>query len=418
MNESQQRKVNVRALFVFTLGVSFLFYKYLVEVSPSVMTGKLMHFFHIDAVALGNIAASYYYIYFIMQLPMGILLDRFGPRRVMTISIFLCALGTLVFAYSQTFLMACGGRFLTGLGASVAAIGTLKLITLWFNRKHFAFMTGLMMSIGMLGAVFGEAPLSVAIDKFNWSQTLIFLACIGFVLMISFWLVVKDRAPLRKLIDNIKRPPLWQSLKIVLSKPQTWWLSLYSGLAFAPITAFGGLWGVPFLEKAYKLSDTQAAFSASLIFIGFAIGAPIFGYLSEKHGKRKPLMSLGTVLAFMFLLIIVFGTVHSVLLLQILLIGFGIGLAGFLLCFTMVREINPLILAGTVMGFMNAFGAAMSAVTDPLIGYILDYKHVGSSINNFSIHDYQIAISTLLVYLLLSILLLFTLKETHCQQLT
>jgi len=408
-------KTSARALVIFSLAVSFLFYKYLIEVSPSIMTHRLMAFFKINAVHLGNIAASYYYIYFIMQLPMGILLDRLGPRKVMTTCIILCALGTLIFAYSQTFIIACGGRFLTGLGASVAAIGTLKLITLWFNRKYFALMTGLMMTIGMLGAVFGEAPLSLAVDHFNWHNTLLFLSLIGFLLTIIFGLVVSDKAPFATQPSKVHTPSLWQGLKCVLSKPQTWWLSLYSGFAFAPITAFGGLWGVPFLEKNYVLSHTQAAFSASLIFIGFAIGAPLFGFLSERHSKRKPLMTLGTIIAFIILSIIIFGHIHSLVLMQFLLLSFGTSLAGFLLCFSMVREVNPLILAGTVLGFMNAFDAAMSAITDPLIGYILDYGKK-APIETFSTYDFTAGITTLLVYLGIAVVLLIKLKETHCQQ--
>lgn len=405
-----------QAILIYGLATSFLFYKYLVEVSPSVMTHKLMVFFKVGAVGLGNIAASYYYIYFIMQLPMGILLDRFGPRRVITICIFLCALGTLIFALSGTFLTACIGRFFTGFGASVAAIGTLKLITLWFDRKYFALMTGLMMTIGMLGAVGGEAPLSLAIDHFTWQQTLFFLSAFGFVLTVCFWFVVQGEPPYADQELESHKPPLWKSLKIVLSKPQTWWLSLYSGFAFAPITAFGGLWGVPFLEKTYAISHTEAAFSSSLIFIGFAIGAPLFGYLSEKQGKRKPLMIMGTLMAFFILLLITVDIINSLIITQLLLIGFGMSLAAFLLCFSMVREVNPIIFAGTVLGFMNAFDAAISAITDPLIGYVLEFRHMGGIVSDFSTHEYLAAISILIAYLIIALLLLFTIKETHCQQ--
>src|SRR3989344_5835398 len=159
---------------VWVLAAFYLFYKYLIEVSPGVMSADLMRDFKINGAEMGNLAAAYYYAYLLMQLPMGVFTDRFGPRKVTSICIILCALGALILSHAHVFLMANVGRFVTGIGASVAAIGCLKLTTLWFPPKRFAMMAGLMMTVGMLGAVFGGAPLSVVMNHLGWRDSLFY----------------------------------------------------------------------------------------------------------------------------------------------------------------------------------------------------------------------------------------------------
>ena len=166
---------------VWGLAAGFYFYKSLLEVSPSVMHGVWMKEFNITATQLGNLAAIYFWAYLIMQIPMGIFTDRFGPRRVTTIAIFLCALGTAILMASHTLFTASVGRFVTGLGASVAAIGCFKLTTLWFPPRRFPTLAGLMMTIGMIGAIGGEAPLSISMDWIGWRNSLLYIAVIGFL---------------------------------------------------------------------------------------------------------------------------------------------------------------------------------------------------------------------------------------------
>ena len=156
-------KYLIHAWVIWLLSAFFMFYKYALEVSPSVMTNILMSAYHIDGAQLGSLAASYFYAYLIMQIPAGLLLDRYGPRKITTLAIILCALGIFLFARSETLLIASIGRFITGIGAAFAAVNCLKLIANWFPSRQFAFMSGLMMSVGMLGAVGGQAPLSAFI---------------------------------------------------------------------------------------------------------------------------------------------------------------------------------------------------------------------------------------------------------------
>lgn len=400
-----------------------MFYKYAIEVSPSVMTNELMSTFNIHATQLGNLAACYFYAYLIMQLPAGILVDRYGPRLVTTLAIFLCSLGALVFAYSETIVMAEIGRFLTGIGAAFAAINTLKLIANWFPTNRFALMAGLMMTLAMLGAVGGQAPLSAFIHHLGtWRHAMGIIALIGGFLGLIFWVVVRDRSkalhPFYDVAVSPKKMTIREGLKKILSNSQSWYLSFYSGLAFAPVMIFGGLWGVPFIMEAFDLSKDLAARSVSLIFIGFALGCPFSGWLSDWIGNRRNVMFVGTILALFSITAVLYMPGLSFLMINSLMFFFGFFISFFLICFTMIREINPPILAATAIGFMNAFDAFFGAFSDPLTGKFLDLGWQGKMAEGarvFPVHAYKMALLTIPVYLLLSLIFLFLIKETHCK---
>ena len=412
-----QVRTSVHGWIVWILSALFMFYKYALEVSPSIMTKTLMSTYHINAAELGNLTACYFYAYLIAQIPAGLLLDRYGPRKITTMAIVLCALGTLIFAKADTFLIAALGRFITGIGAAFAAVNCLKLISNWFPSKQFAFMAGLMMSVGMLGAVGGQSPLSAFINAVFWRQAIEIIGFVGLILAFIFFVVVRDTSPHRRQEKNIidSKTSLWKSLKRILQNPQSWWLSLYSGFAFAPVMVFGGLWGVAFTEEAYGLSKNMSAQSISLIFIGFAVGAPIFGWFSDWLKTRKTVMYWGTTIALFSISIIVYLPSHSHYLLTLLLFLFGFSISSFLLCFTMIREITLAGMAATAIGFMNSFDALFGAFSDPLAGMILDLGWDGKFVAGariFSVETYKMAFLMLPLYLIISLITLRFTKET------
>ncbi len=415
----------VRAWSIWLLSAAFMFYKYVIEVSPSVMTSTLMKAFNIGGVELGNFAACYFYAYMFLQIPAGLLLDKFGPRKTTTLAIILCAAGTWMFAGAESLLSANIGRFLTGIGAAFAVVNCLKLTSNWFPAKQFAFMAGLMMTMAMLGAVGGQSPLAGFIEKSGWRYAMQALAIAGLVLAVIFWLVVRDKSPDHRKDWHIAstRISLLASLKEALKNPQSWWLSLYSGFAFAPVMVFGGMWGVSFIETAFHLSDDLAvqrdlaAQMVSLIFIGFAVGAPTFGWLSDRLGRRRIVMTWGTLLSLAAISAVIYAPGPSERMLAFLMFVFGFAISSFLLCFTMIREINSPILAATAIGFMNAFDALVGAISDPLAGKFLDTAWGGQLVDGirvFSIEAYQSAFLIIPLYLILSLLMLIKIRETHC----
>lgn len=410
----------IRAWMIWLLSAIFMFYKYAIEVSPSVMTSTLMRTFQIGGVELGNLAACYFYAYLLLQIPAGLLLDRFGPRKTTTIAIAFCSIGGLIFAWSGSLFVAGIGRFVTGIGAAFAAVNCLKLIANWFPFRQFAFMAGLMMTMAMLGAVGGQAPLAAFIQKFEWRQAIEIISIAGLILAALFWIVVRDRAPDHSREKNLtsEKISIFDSLRKIFKNPQSWWLSIYSGFAFAPVMVFGGLWGVSFIGQSFQLDHNIAAQMVSLIFIGFAIGAPVFGWFSDWLGRRRIVMIWGTIVALLSITTVVYAPGISVFMLAFLLLLFGFSISSFLLCFTMICEINLPILAATAVGFMNAFDALLGAFSDPLTGKILDMGWDGTIVEGarvFSVIAYKTAFFTLPVYLILSIFVLFKIKETYCK---
>lgn len=419
-SNSKWKKGITRAWVIWLLSALFMFYKFALEVSPSVMTGTLMKAFNISGVDLGNLAACYFYAYLILQIPAGLLLDKFGPRRVTSLAIAICALGSIIFAKAETFYGAGLGRFLTGIGAAFAAVNCLKLTANWFPIKQFAFMAGLMMTVAMLGAVGGQAPLSAIIKAVDWRLAMTVIGIIGLILAAIFWIVVRDKAPDHKIDHALasEKIGLFAGLKKILAKEQAWWLSIYSGFAFAPVMVFGGLWGVSFIAESFETTHNIAAQAVSLIFIGFAIGAPILGWLSDWLERRVIVMFWGTLIALISISVVIYMPSTSYLLLNFLLFLFGFAISGFLLCFTMIREINLPILAATAVGFMNAFDALFGAISDPLTGKFLDLTWDGKMVDGariFSVEAYKTAFLTLPIYLIISLVCLKYIKETYCK---
>lgn len=410
----------LHAWTIWLLSALFMFYKYALEVSPSVMNATLMKAYHISGADLGNLTACYFYAYLLLQIPAGLLLDKFGPRKIATAAIFLCAIGTLLFAKSETLLLASIGRFITGVGAAFAVVNCFKLIANWFPLKRFAFMSGLMMTVAMLGAVGGQAPLSAFIQARDWRYALELIGTVGIVLSFVFWIIVRDRAPDHKVERHIvpQKISLLATLKTIFKCSQSWWLSVYSGFAFAPVMIFGGLWGVAFISEAFKISHNMAAQSVSMIFIGFAVGAPVFGLFSDWLKRRRVVMFWGTLLALVTLSAVIYLPSLSTFTLTLLMFLFGFSISSFLLCFTMIREIHLPIFAATAIGFMNAFDAFFGAFSDPLTGKFLDMGWDGKLLDGarvFSVENYKIAFITLPVYLIISLVTLARIRETHCK---
>lgn len=400
---------------VWLLGASFFFYKYLVQVSPSVMTSDLMRAFKVNGVGLGNLSACYFYAYLIMQIPVGILLDKFSPRFLTALAILICGLSTLVFSETNSLAMACISRAFIGFGAAFAAVSCFKAASLWFPPKRFALISGMCMTAAMLGAVGGQAPLSVLVEDYGWRNSLKIVAAIGVILSLLYIVIIRDK---KQAATSKSTNKVSGNFFRILRNKQAWLLSIYSGLAFAPVSVFGGLWGVPFLQQAYDLSASEAAVAVSWIFIGFAVGAPILGWLSDHMGKRKPIMMLGTILATLSLMFVIYGFAAHSASISLLLFIFGLGASGFFISFAMIKEVFPILLTATVLGFMNTFDSICEAISEPFVGIFLDLGWDGrihEGVHQFSVHGYRTALTLLPIYLIIALVVLIFIKETHCK---
>lgn len=394
---------------------AFLFYKYVLQVSPSIMTQQLMQEFQVNGAGLGNLAATFFYAYFITQLFVGVLLDKYSVRLLSSLAILISGLGACLFADTQSLLHAGIYRAMMGFGAAFATVCYLKTTAVWFKPNQFAFISGLLATAAMLGAVFGEAPLSFIVQAYGWRACLMGCGLMGIVLAVLFFIVVRDQSfrgmPTQKQKYGITIKAVCQ----VLKNKQNWLLTFYSGLSFTPIAVFGGLWGNPYLQEAYSISQTHAASLVSLSFIGLAVGGPVLGLVSDRLSKRMQIMFAGNLIALVSLALVIYYPELSLWKVGALLFLFGFGIGAFMLAFALGKESNPLFLAATVIALINSGDGIFGSFTEPLVGKFLDLGWDGKIVNGvhyFSEGNYQKALVLLPIYLLLATLLLIFIKDS------
>lgn len=405
---------------VWGLGCLFYFYECLLQVSPGVMSNELMRDFSVTSQTLGVLSGVYFYSYAAMQLPGGVLMDYFGPHRLLTLATVVCAVSTIAFGMTDSFFMACIARLMIGFGSAFAAVGTMKLAANWFPAQRFALITGLMITIGMLGAIGGEAPLALLIDSFGWRQSMIIMGTIGLALAVLIFVIArdtpKDFEPVQH--QNPEEELLLPSFIALMKNKQLWLVASYGGLMYMATPVFCGLWGVPFLMTKMMLTKAAAANYISLVFIGWAIASPLWGIYSNRIGLRKPPMYIGCIGALICSVLFIFAPISSSLLMQVLLLAFGLFSAGFLPAFTVAKELCNKKYVATGLSFMNMMNMIGIALAQPLIGYILDKLWTGElngTVRVYPLAAYYTGLAILPLGMLLALIILPRIKETYCQ---
>ncbi len=399
-------------LLVISLCAFFLFYKYVLQIYPSIITDQLMQEFNLTGAGLGNLAATFYYTFMIAQLVVGVLLDKYSARWLTAGAIFSCALGVFLFSQADTILSACLSRGLMGIGVAFATVAYMKLAAMWFPPRQYALIGGLLATAAMAGAVFGQAPLAWIINQSSWRFSLAATGVIGFILAFLFALLVRDNPASTHKIPAM--PISSNDILEVFKNKQNWLLTFYSGLAFSPVVIFGGLWGNPFVVQAYQVSRTEAASLVSLVFIGLGIGSPVLGFISDRLGKRRSVLIVSTFIAFIAIMLVLYAYPMPIWVLSILLFGFGFFLGAFMLVFAIGKELNKPALTATVIAMINMSDAVLDAITEPGIGKLLDLHWDGKIVHGvhyFSLSSYHVALSILPIYLLVATVILFWVKE-------
>ena len=412
---------SLKSWIVWGLGCLFYFYEFLLQVSPNVMSTELMHDFSITSHALGVLVGIYFYSYAVMQIPGGVLMDHFGPRRLLTLATGICALSTMAFGMTHNLGMACCARLMIGFGSAFAAVGAMKLASSWFTAERFAFLTGLMVTIGTLGAVFGQTPLAVLIEHCGWRSSMMILGCVGLIIAALIYIIATD-APNENTENNsttlASQESLWVSVAEVIQNKQLWLIACYGGLMYMATPVLCGLWGVPFFMFKMHLTKTGAANYSIIILLGWALASPLWGIFSNRIGRRKPSLYIAAIGSLCTSLLFLYAPITNTTLMQILLLAFGILSAGFLPAFALAKELCNTRYVATGLSFMNMINMIGAALAEPAIGYILDLCWHGEYKNNvrfYPISAYHIALSFLPVGMLISLMLLPYVRETYCK---
>ena len=409
-------------------GAAFYLMGFFQRVAPAVMTTELMQGFNLDATALGNLSAFYFYSYVSMQIPTGILADRWGPRRLLTAGAFVAAVGALLFAMAPTVFWAYLGRFLIGGAVAVAFVGNLKLASEWFPARYCAMVSGAALFFGIVGAVFAGTPLRILVVAFGWRATILVSAVITFVICAGVWVIVRDHPGEKGYAGYTDaatgtspdaRPGIFSGIFEVLRYPNTWLLFVIPGGLVGCVLTFGGLWGVPYLSTHHNLPPTQAAALNSVLLVAWAIGGPVFGGLSDRIGRRKPLYFLGCTLAVVGWSVILFIPALPIFMLTIILVITGFASGCMIISFAFAKESVPAHLAGTVNGVINMGVISGPTLLQPAVGWMLDRNWTGEMFQGIRVYDlaaYRAGFLLMLVWAVVSLALLFFTRETRCRQ--
>jgi sugar phosphate permease len=401
------------------LGAVFYCYEFFLRITPGVITPELMSAYHLTGSEVGNLSAFYYHAYVPMQIIVGLFMDRFGPRRLLTIACVLCAGGTYLFAGNIGLGWAQAGRFLVGFGSAFAFVGALKLATIWLPPNRFALISGIITCLGMIGAMMGDILLRQTINVLGWHTTLYVSAAIGVVLAVVLWLVIRDSSPDHPdhHLHVMDFKALFASLMLALRNPQIWLAAFIGLLLYRSLSAFAELWGINYLEQAHGFSKDSAAYANSMIFLGWAIGSPLWGLLSDFMGKRILPVTLGSIGAFIFVMILLYMPGLSVTSIYMVLFGLGLLSSAQILVFAISHEASQMKIAGTAIALTNMVVMIGGNVFQPVIGKLLDSGWTGVLVNGarvYPVHAYQVALSVLPIGILLAFIVSLFIRETNC----
>jgi MFS family permease len=422
-------KVSKLGWFICALGAVFYAYEYLLRIAPSAMEDALRLHFNLTATGFGFLSAVYYYAYVPMQLPVGILMDRYGPKRLLTFACALCVVGTWLFTDTTSPQVSAIGRFLVGMGSAFAFVGVLKLATMWLPENKLAMVAGMTSALGTIGAMLGDNFIVAWVNHYGWQPSMNATAIFGIILALVLYYGISDHP--QHVFTGPESESLQKKIKdlrLIITNKQIWINGFFGCMVYLPTTVFAELWGIPYLRHAHHLTEAQAAFANSLLFFGFMIGAPTMGTISDKLRRRKLPMVVGATGAAILMCILLYLPNLSFSQLNCFIFMLGLFYSAQTIVFAVGRELSPAKAAGTAIALTNMIVMIGAMVLQPLIGRLLDlslrYHHAGDipqGINLHQVHwlysaaDYRLAMSIIPVGIVLAIIATFFIRETHAK---
>lgn len=366
----------------FVLVVSAYALSFFHRMAPATIAADLQSAFATSAAVLGGISATYFYIYTVMQIPTGILVDTLGPRRILTLGGILAGTGSFMFGIAESISMLATGRLLVGLGVSVTFIAMLKLHAAWFHDRHFGTFTGLSILLGNLGAVLAAAPLAWALGMISWRSVFEITGLLLLTLGLLSWYFVRNTPadaglPSMRELDGHAAHPVhsghWRDGLVRIVRNRATWPAFWVNFGLSgSYFAFAGLWAVPYLTATYDITRSAATMYTSLLLAGFALGALVIGTLSDRLGRRRP-VTLGFAVLHLACWLPMLAGVQLAHEWRLLLFFFmGLGAACFTLSWACVKEVNPHALSGIATSVANTGAFLGTGILQPLVGRSID----------------------------------------------
>ena len=389
----------------------YYFYQYSLRSAPAVMMPQLADAFGLTAMGVASLAGLFYYGYSPFSLVAGVAMDRLGPRKVVPIGAAAVGVGALLFASGNTE-AASVGRVLQGVGGVFALIGAAYIATTNFPASRAATLIGATQMFGMAGGSAGQVVVGPMIGAgVSWSTFWMGMGITGLVISVLLFVLLPKPTP--KPTPAAQRDDWMKSavsaLGTVFRNPQSILCGMIAGLLFIPTTIFDMIWGVRYLQEARGFDYASAVLRSSMVPLGWIIGCPLLGFVSDRIGRRKPVILAGGVVLLLTLAWILFGRANVFPPYIIGLVA-GVASGAAMLTYTVIKEANPPEVSGTSTGVVNFLNFTFSALLTPVFGWIM--LRVGGGLPQMQLEHYQTTFTPLLFGVGLAILLTFFLKET------
>lgn len=409
----------IKGWIFLALAGSFFLYEFFCRASFGSMNTIFAHDLHLDALTVSSISSAYFLAYSLMQLPVGIIIDHFGIRKVGTCAIIVTALGALLFSFATTVIIAWSGRFAIGLGSAFAFAMMFKIILDWFPHNRLGVMGGMTQILGMVGPILAGAPFVLMLVATNNNWRLLFhgVFIVGCILGLLFFLFVKDKP--KRQINSIEANTkiiltVRKKLIMLIKIKQVWLIAAFAFFVYPAVEVIGSMSGVGYLEHFF--SQTLSASIVSFVWLGLGLGSPLIGLVSDKLGTRKQVLSscamLGAIISFLLNWLVV----DSYIALSTLMFLLGASAGAQTLSFAMMIENVPAPLTATAVGFNNMFVLLGAWAAQNTTGIVLN--HFSKTGENISLYSYQVAltIGCTIFFMIASSISLFMLQETYCKR--
>ncbi len=419
------RRLRWTAFLLLALAYVLAFFH---RVAPASIAAELQLAFNASGAMLGGLAAMYFYVYSLMQIPTGVLVDTLGVRKIVTLGGLVAGLGSILFGMADTLALASVGRLLVGLGVSVVFISMMKLNAVWFHDRHFGTVGGLTILLGNLGAVLAASPLVWALNFTSWRSIFVALGAFSIVLGVLTWFLVRNHPgeagfpSMRELDGELPHTPhgghWYDGLVQVVKNPATWpgfWPNLGIG---GTLFTFAGLWAVPFLHDIHGMPRPLAAAHTSLLLGGFAIGALFSGIISDRLRLRRPVMVAGILLYLLcWLPLLAMARMPQTVSLALFFI-MGVGASGFTLAWAVTKEVNSPALSGMATSVVNTGSFLGAGMLQPFVGWVMDLGwdgKISEGVRAYSAANYQAGLAILFLFALSGLAGALKCRETRCK---
>lgn len=399
------KKIGLVSVLAYLLGMFFYGLDQLLQSFPSVLTNEFMQYYQTDSLGVAFIASSYFYLYNIFQLPSGYAIDRFGTKRIMSLSCLICVFSLFFLFFSKTLSQAIASRIFMGLGASSAATLSVVISIEYFETRWIPFLMGAGQLLGNLGPILGQYPFHVLNQCVGWKHSFLILALIPFLFCLLALCLLKTKTKSHVAMKNSFGA--WRSIFL---NTMNWHIALYAMLVWTPFYIFSSLWGIPFLVARDGMTTAHASEVMMMAWMGSGVGSILLGSWSSLIQQKKMGMILCSLLGLLVFPLLIWAPIRSEMMLCVLIFVFGMASSGMALSFALIHDHNAQEQMGLASAFNNTVIMAGSMLADPVIGYFIRLHALGQMHHGIPMYhagDYLYAFN--FMWLLMAIGFLFAL---------